>query len=240
MVASVSRPTGISKNGLILNLDASNTSSYPGTGTTWTDLTGNATATIFNGGSYSINWVSAGQASYFNFGSQDTNFGPTKTYIGSSNAQNYLTVTIVFAPDFTLNTSTGLTGLLATSTGGTGNSDKSLRFQNANGTGPWSFNSSPNNDDWDNTVPTWYKNNTVYTGTSGSVSTGWNILTTIRTNTTNGNFTAPFNYYLGCGGYSGDNRNFKGKIALVLGYNRLLTAAEQLENYTALRNRFGV
>ena len=41
-------------NGLILNLDASNTSSYPGTGTVWTDLSGqNNNGTLVNGVGYS-------------------------------------------------------------------------------------------------------------------------------------------------------------------------------------------
>ena len=240
MVAVVAQLTGIAREGLILNLDASNSASYSGSGTTWTDLTGHANATIYNGGSYSINYVAAGQASYFNFGSQDTNYNPTKTYIGSSAAQLYQTMTIVFYPDFTLSTGSSLCGLMASSTGGSGTSDESIRFQSVNGTGPWVFNTSTNNNDWDYpTVPTWYKNNTVYTGTSGTISAGWNILTVAKTNST-GNFSSAFNYYLGCGGYNGDNRNFRGRIALVLGYNRVLTAFEQLQNYAALRNRFGV
>ena len=36
-----SKKISIVKNGLILHLDAGNTDSYPGTGNTWTDLTGN-------------------------------------------------------------------------------------------------------------------------------------------------------------------------------------------------------
>ena len=41
-------------NGLILNLDAGNASSYPGTGTTWTDLSGqNNNGTLINGVGYS-------------------------------------------------------------------------------------------------------------------------------------------------------------------------------------------
>ena len=40
--------------GLVLNLDAGNVASYPGTGTTWTDLSGNGNnATLINGTSYS-------------------------------------------------------------------------------------------------------------------------------------------------------------------------------------------
>ena len=42
-------------NGLVLNLDAANKDSYPGTGTTWTDLSGNANnGTLINGPSFSI------------------------------------------------------------------------------------------------------------------------------------------------------------------------------------------
>lgn len=41
-------------NGLVVNLDAGNTASYSGTGTTWTDLSGNSrNGTLVNGTSYS-------------------------------------------------------------------------------------------------------------------------------------------------------------------------------------------
>jgi hypothetical protein len=40
-------------NGLVLNLDAANSSSYPGSGTTWTDLTGNGNnGTLVNSPTY--------------------------------------------------------------------------------------------------------------------------------------------------------------------------------------------
>lgn len=46
--------TNIVTSDLLMNLDAGNSSSYPGTGTTWTDLTGNGyNATLYNGVSYS-------------------------------------------------------------------------------------------------------------------------------------------------------------------------------------------
>ena len=41
-------------SGLVLSLDAGNSSSYPGTGTTWTDLSGSVnTGTVFNSPVYS-------------------------------------------------------------------------------------------------------------------------------------------------------------------------------------------
>lgn len=49
--ASVS---SIVTSGLVLNLDAGNSASYPGTGTTWTDLSGNGNnGTLINGTGYS-------------------------------------------------------------------------------------------------------------------------------------------------------------------------------------------
>ena len=43
-------------DGLVLALDAGNTQSYPGSGTTWTDLSGNSnTGTLTNGPTYSSN-----------------------------------------------------------------------------------------------------------------------------------------------------------------------------------------
>lgn len=48
MSGKVSKP--IVTDGLVLHLDAANTKSYPGTGTTWTDLTGNGNdGTLTNG-----------------------------------------------------------------------------------------------------------------------------------------------------------------------------------------------
>ena len=52
-------------NGIILALDAGNSKSYPGSGTTWTDLSGNAnTGTLVNNPTYF-----AGEGGYFSFGS---------------------------------------------------------------------------------------------------------------------------------------------------------------------------
>jgi hypothetical protein len=59
-----SAPAGVDTNGLIMYLDASDSVSYPGTGATWYDITGNENhMTLQNGPVY----VSNGQASYFSF-----------------------------------------------------------------------------------------------------------------------------------------------------------------------------
>jgi hypothetical protein len=74
----------INESGLVLCLDAGNTKSYPGSGTTWTDLSGNGnTGTLVNGPTYS----SANGGSIVFDGSNDyiqTNFNYSLT---SSNTE---------------------------------------------------------------------------------------------------------------------------------------------------------
>jgi hypothetical protein len=107
-----------------------------------------------------------------------------------------------------------------------------MRFGNANGTGPWSILNPGNNGDWAYlTATNYYLNGTVIPG-AGNLVTGWNILGAARTNPW-GNF----DYTWGTGYY---DRGFKGKLAVILLYNRALTEAEQLQNYAALRARFGL
>lgn len=53
-IPQVPASSGLITSGLIVHLDASNTSSYPGSGTKWTDLTGNGNnGTLTNGPVYS-------------------------------------------------------------------------------------------------------------------------------------------------------------------------------------------
>jgi hypothetical protein len=220
----------IVKSGLILALDASEKTSYIGTGTSWRDLSGqNAHASI----SGSVSFVNSGVASYFNFATAGA-----ANYIGSTLAQNYLDVTIVFQPDFTLVSNANLAGLIGSSNDTT-NSDKSMRFSNANGTGPWSIINPDNTDGWASSATTYYINGIAYTG-AGNLVSGWNILGATRTNTSTGAFASPFAYFLGTEGFSGAVRDFQGKIAACYMYNRSLTNAEQLQNYRALRYRFGI
>jgi hypothetical protein len=80
----------IISTGLIAYLDASDVSSYAGSGTTWTDKMGFANGTI-NG---AVNFISNGDASYFIFP------GANNAYIQSSVNQSIKDFTIVFEPDF--------------------------------------------------------------------------------------------------------------------------------------------
>jgi hypothetical protein len=215
-------------NGLFAILDASSTLNYPRTGSTIYDISGQNASGSLNG---SVIWVNSGSQSYFNFA-----VGSNSNYISSTLSQSYFDCTIVLMPDFSYSSPTGLAGLIATSTPTT-NSDKSLRIAGVNGTGPWSMASRNPGDgnDWANpSATTYYVNGTA----SNVLVSGWNVFGGYRTNTTG--FPSTFPYFIGSGGFAGDNRGFQGKIAVVLLYNRQLSAAEQLTNYNALKGRFGL
>ena len=78
---------GIIQNGLVLNLDAGASTSYPGSGTTWTDLSGNSNnGTLTNGPTYSSSnggsIVFDGTDDYVEVTTRNTNleFQPTQPY----------------------------------------------------------------------------------------------------------------------------------------------------------------
>ena len=217
-------------NGLIMAIDASNPRSYPGSGTAIFDLTDKGANGTING---TVPFVGAGSSSYWNFAT-----AASTKFISSTLSQQYLDCTIVFYPDFALNSNAGLVGLIAASNDTT-NTDKSMRFKNANGTGPWQViaSSGINADDWGNPGTTYYVNGSAVAD-GASLVNGWNILGAYRTNQTT--FSASFTYFLGTEGYSGAVRDFQGRIAMCLLYNRQLSAAEHAKNYNALKSRFGL
>ena len=217
-------------DGLILSLDASNIRSYPGSGSIIYDLSGKDAHGTING---TVPFVGAGSSSYWNFAT-----AASTKYISSTLSQPYVDCTIVFQPDFTLNNNAALVGLIAASNDTT-NTDKSMRFNNANGTGPWKVIGSVgiNSDDWGNPSTTYYINGSAVAD-GASLNNGWNILGAYRSNQTT--FPASFAYHLGTEGYNAAVRDFQGRIAMCLMYNRQLSPAEHAKNYNALRRRFGI
>jgi hypothetical protein len=207
-------------DGLIAHLDAGNINSYPGSqSATWFDLSGQGADASLNG---TVGFVNSGTSSYFIFD------GDSANCMTSSLSQNYQDCTLIFQPDFSYNVGD------ANLAYGLGvDYDRTMRFGNADGSSPWSISNPGNNGDWAYTTATnYYLNGTVIPG-AGNLVTGWNILGAARTNQSWG--STP---YVWGKGYS--SRGFKGKLAVILLYNRALTEAEQLQNYAALRARFGL
>ena len=219
-VAVTPAPASIVTTGLVLHYDFSNPASYPGSGTSVTDLSvSNNTGTVVNDYS-AISYVANGQTSYFNWstnagGSGSNQFGGS---IHTASTNVYQDFTMVFQPDFTVSGIAGLFGIP---------DDKSMRFYNA----AWQAPNPGNGDDWASSPTTFYVNGQA----SDQAVAGWNVMGGA---TTNGSFSGPTQLYVGTSGY--ENRNMQGKIAALLMYDRTLTQQEQLQNFNFYRARFGI
>tara|TARA_B110000902_G_C14033830_1_gene485154 strand:- start:32 stop:703 length:672 start_codon:yes stop_codon:yes gene_type:complete len=213
--------TPIAREGLAVLLDASDPNSYPASGTYWWDTSGNGRNATIRG---SVPFVNDGLASYFDF---PGNLADYMDQTGGS-AVVFKDMCIVFKVDAMVSSFASLISR-TTSTG------QGLRIVNNNISNPG------NGDDWAGSVAqggptTYFVNGVADTDTVPITNGQWYILGGSTQNSTFLN--SVWSYYLGRN-YS-TNRNLDGKIAFVALYNRVLSADEQLQNYNALKGRFGV
>lgn len=232
---------GIVQSGLVLNLDAGVSTSYPGTGTTWSDLSGQSnTGTVTGGATYS------------------TNDNGTFVFDG---VNDYVTV-----PHSTsLNLTTGVSAstwfkftTIPTYTGSEGQI-VFLRKKNAWQVGVYitdsnhylfcmvntasSYWSSPAGY-WLNyqlTAGTWYNLTLTYTSANTSAYLNGALMYTFSDTT--GNLTTNTNTVevaVGDATTTYATGWFPGSIPTAHVYNRALSATEVLKNVNALRGRFGV
>lgn len=219
---------GIVRNGLLLDLDAGISSSYPGSGSTWTDLSTNSTAVNLSSTSYT------------------TDAGGGISFSSSASSANF-TATLNFSGGFTLETWIKHTGVVSTA-----RVQRYMTIGSSPLEGPVLRHNSASNGslhgylfDSGNTfreidvagqilTNTYYHLVYTYDGTTfrlykNNVQVGTLVATvTLPTlGTTHG--LAP-----------GGVEYFEGNMYAARYYNRALTAAEILQNYDALRNRFGL
>ena len=214
-------PPTIVTDGLVLHYDFSDPVCYNGISGDLvppnyavTDLsTANNTGSVHIS-DYSVNWTNAGQASYMTWGSRYYE----DDYIGVTNQNTFTDFTIVLEPDFG---GDGLRGVFAVGP------DSSLRVYNA----LWQLPNPGNGNDWSMDGTTYYVNGQA----SNQLVAGWNILGGAKANS---NMAGVTPLRIATCWYQ--DRGFQGKIALVLMYNRALTEQEQLQNYNALKARFGL
>ena len=244
-------------NGLVLCLDAGNRQSYPGSGTAWTDLSGNGeNFTLYNSPSFS------------------TNRGGELLFSGSNDYARYRTSNSV-----DLLSSNGTVELwfrTISSTIGAGSYNRLVSFSDETGTGSDSTSTQGTNRDYDNyfcllknntaeSIAVWYKNNPNAFGPATLVNT--NNYFNVAINWATVSTTMTFNFYLNgsltnttsvtqtgysssascitlgqncCGAFSSPFENSSCAFSCFKLYNRALSAAEIQQNFTALRGRFGV
>ena len=219
------KSTGIVTNGLILNLDAGNTASYPGTGTTWTDLTGNGNnGTLVNGVGYSS---SNGGVLTFD-GVNDL----ISSFPSAFPNRTTKTLDIWFR-----STSNVRQGLISNRQGSTGwvlviNKDASgrLEYYHTAGSSLLEINVI--------SINNWYNVILTYDATNLSTKLFLNGVN-IKTGTLNLPVSSTFN------GAIGNEENvvsspFKGDLPIVRIYNRVLSTAEITQNFDVTKSRFGL
>jgi hypothetical protein len=226
----------IVRDGLVLYLDAGNRRSYPGSGTSWTDLTGNGNnGTLTNGPAFnSENLGSISFDGVNDFVTTGETFNAVSPINGFfADASSTWSVSSWFRPD----TSNATAGAVIAKAGGTGTAATLIVWEtgttlNTRLRGGTILAITTNmNTAWHEVVLTW-------DGTTARVYYDGSFVNTISIGT-----AAVQTQALGVGAaaLSGTPNTFMlGRTADLKVYNRPLTALEVTQNYNALRSRFGV
>ena len=227
---SVAGGPNLIKNGLVLELDAGNIKSYPTTGTTWFDKSGNANnGTLTNGPT-------------FNTGSLGSIvFDGTNDYVSVSNREDldFPTANFSVACWFKTAQSAPYIGLLGKINLGVGTGGWTLQLYNGTVTS-WINNNilqSPlayNDSNWHYGVMVCEVPNT---GNRYVYVDGIQVASSIMPN----HSFDPTNLDLWVGGWTnGNSYLFNGSISNTQIYSRTLSAQEVLQNYNATKGRFGL
>ena len=213
----------INESGLVLYLDAGNIKSYPGSGTSWTDISGRGnTGTLTNGPTYSS---SNGGSIVFDGADDVITFASNNIISGT---QNFTIEAIVksnntASPDYIF----GNYGVA--NTGGLEIYFYLQKFY-------FYFNGVYTVSNSIVSSNTWYIATFTRSGNSTSIYIN-SILDATGTNSTS--ITTNLSYRIG-NGPDYNSEIYAGNIASVKVYNRALTAAEVSQNFNALRGRFGI
>jgi len=215
-------------DGLVLSLDAANPKSYPRSGTTWRDLSGNGNnGSLVNGPTFNSG---NGGSIVFDSANDYVNFNLI-------NLSNIFTINIVAKAA----TGSGTNVLLCPSSN---NVDNWIAIANSKTQMYFTEFADFNNVAFNGNTTIDTSNNVWYSFTA-----------TCNVNTAslyvNGNFDGSTTVGFNIGAWSGSNSSigrragggasyFSGSIALVQAYNRVLSAQEILQNYNAQKGRFGL
>lgn len=224
----------IIQNGLAINLDGGNPKSYPGSGTTWTDPVAGNNFSLINGPVFD-----SGNRGTLNFdGSNDY---AEISYTGDFTTNSY--TYMFFSKSDIVGSRTTLVGFSDSSApSGThayychnlqhwnGVNDRMVSFSST-GTSYQSFSS-----DTGLTITDWNFYCIAITPTNIKFVTNSTVQHDSSSPTARNNFDK---IWLGTR-RSGYDQQFNGKIANFMLYERELSTAEILQNYNALKSRFGL
>lgn len=214
----------IASGSITLNLDANDTASYSGTGSAWTDLSGNSNnATLIN----SPYWDN-GPPGYFNF----NGVNQYATAAGANIIPQSAYTKMVW---FKINTFSADNNLVSSDNGG-----HFMYFNQTNTLYAGHSNVLPYNafgSSMTFATDTWYCAVVTF-----SVANGIKLYVNGVLDASDPSFQTPHNQNgntnIACFGIGGNLLN--GKIGRILCYGRELTSGEVLQNFNATRNRYGI
>ena len=229
----------IATDGLILNLDAGNTKSYPGSGTTWTDLSkenNHATLSNFTVGSLNGGTLTADGANSFGVINAAASLQPASITIEVMckpiyNGQNYANV-ISYPPNDDNHQSPWMIYAIYLQhvSGNITSRPLHSRFGGTmvvSSAGAFDFNS------WNHLVVTFH-NQAVKFYRDGNVHSTHSISPSTI------NYSGYENQNVFIGQNPSGSEDFEGEYSNVKLYNRALTDAEVSQNFNAIRGRFGL
>jgi hypothetical protein len=223
----------VSESSLVLALDAGNTKSYPGSGTTWTDLSGTNHLALSN-----VSYVSGTTTPYFDFNG-------TTSYAYNFSANSVLSTgntatVLVWIYPATTQPDTNYSGMFALGTKdcalGSGNGRTLLFSMQSNRTLTMAKYCDDSFSSIAPTANTWSMVSLVKNGAAtrfGINATTFND----AANTGTQNFAGT---NLTVGSTDGPGRYYQGRIGAIYLYNRALTDNEISQNFNATRGRYGI
>lgn len=219
----------IVRSGLVLNLDATNLASYPGTGTTWYDTSGNGYNGTLTNGAY--NDMVRGRSSII--------FDGVNDYVLGSSQFNYTASTwnCWFNPA-SLTAAGGYARRMMHKSDNSGNNELNLLQSNGNlywyGYGAssylWNISSSGIS------VNNWYNVTGTHDSTNAYLYLNGRL---VASASQSGSIVSTVPLYIGRVGFTAVAQ-YSGSISIAQIYNRSLTAQEVQQNYNALKSRFGL
>jgi len=223
----ISAPINLVSSGLVLYLDAANTTSYPGSGTTWYDLSGQGNNVTMQNSS-NITYSSTG-GGYFTLASNGYFKAASTTLPTGSNAYS-------MSAWIQLGSTWGGQGIIGIGSSTTGNQTNQFRTTTTNGfVSYWYGNDYAVATSLSPTTQ-WFNILTQWDGTNRSI---WLNGSQVGTQTASGINVTSSLLQVGATNVGG-SEPLQGKIGQALIYNRALTSAEIIQNYTATRTRYGV
>ena len=223
-MAGFAGPNGI-VDGLVLALDAGNTKSYPGSGTTWKDLSGNSNnGTLTNGPTYS-----SADGGYLNFDG-------TNDYVDVSGSIPVSAATFLAWVRLDGDQS-HFTGVIFSRSPASG-----MNFYSTSEQIAYHWNNASNTYNWQSglIVPTqeWCM---ISVNVNSSSATAYLCRSSGITSATNTVSHSSITLdAINVGRDSSSGRDLDGRMSVAMIYNRALTASEVSQNYNAFRGRYGL